>query len=420
MKLINNKKMKRSLYLLACLFVLISSCKNDDDVPSRTIFTFTGRNAGGVHEDWWILLHDNESGDLIDAKQVFEKQTTTFESKKKISGNKMTVTFFRGSNTSLGSNVADIHRDIDVGAEWSYGFRDNVTQTNIEYGGEYSLSVTDVPTLYSSTVTDGYGEIEFTNGFKYADNILSATPFTSNSTKTPMVVIETTEDHPKYYMLNGDIIADEEFNISYNDFKDFDKYLTVDLPEGEILDQSYISGDYDQSLAVYYGYILQDFNWQQGIPIKSTINVPLLNSISKYYIYLRTNTWIYTSQGNPPSSIEFVSSDGYTSTGQSFDDFKVTTTKDYVYSQSYFGYSSGNTHTDLTYYAAKGSEKPFYTLTSDLEQKYLVDKSKITYNGTFFNVKGRTHADVVRWMFDNDFDLNSTYEESIVGGEHVQ
>lgn len=407
--------MKRSLYLLLAIFAFLSSCDDGDEVPSRTIFTFTNMRGSfpTIAPEVWVIIHDNETQELVDARMV-PNGTTTFESTKRLSSDKITVTIFEASTSSPGYSGSSTYRDVDVGAEWANA-RILKASDDVLYSGDFDLRVTDVPSVYSVVISDGYNETIIPGTFTFDNETIAMSPMASETARDQMVVVETNDNHPKYLYIE-DVRSNQERTVSYNSFKDFDKYLTVELPSPAIAAYMYVTADYRKPYQVYKAYSFAHFIWKLSIQEKNEINVGLLNSISNYYIDVRGGSWFYVSQGEAPSSIEYVSNEGYTSTGTTYDNFKITTSKDYVYSYSSFGYSASGVALSMYHYAPKGSEKPFYSITPEIEAKYKIDRSKLVSEGLTFMVKGRSYADFVSSRYDPEFNFETSYFESSVFG----
>jgi len=403
--------MNKVLLFLFPLCVLLSACNNDDDtVASRTIFTFKGLDVVG-DQDWWVIIHDGESGDLIDSKQVFPNTTTTFESTRKLAGGKLTVTFFVGSNSPFGYNVASVYSGIDPGSTWAFGRPPGVTPAFYNTGGQRNVKIADVPSLFSVATSGQFGETTLANSVSYTGSSISLSAFVTSGTKDQMIVVDTGVGNPKYWTMPNTSV---DMMMSYSNFQAFDKYVKFTFPKTDGIN-SYITAGYKYPQFYWEGYTLQNTQYGGLHPAERTeLSIGFLNSIPNYYLYLQVAGWTFHSEGNPPSSIEFVSPDEYTATATSFDDLKITTSKDYVYSGADFGYSTSNSSLDIFFYSAKGTEKAFYPLTSEIESKYQVDKSSIHYLGTTFMVKGRSYAEMVSQTFAETIDANRTFQESSV------
>jgi hypothetical protein len=400
--------MKKFLQLLILsIAAILNSCSKDDDVPSRVIFTFEAGTTSS-NADIWIVLHDNETGDLIDSKQIFQNSTTTFESTKKISSGKLAVTFFDGSNSPVGYSSANVYTDVDLGSKWYRDYSNAVNQKD-PVDGVYTLTVNNLPSVYSFTLSDAEGP---TSG-------LTAPPPVNGSVMTSgefrsglkeLVSIDPGVGNPKYTELTG-LTDGQSLTMSYNDFKDFDKYIKVTFPEnGEIYTE--IRGGYKKFDNDLSGYVFHYSSYDYKGPKRTELNIGLLNSVSNYYINLGISGWYYASQGPPPTSITYVNPDDFIMSGNTLEEFKIVKKDDYVFSSIIF-FNEAMTY-NVAYHSLPGKENFIDPLTKDIESKYAVDKTGFHLYEGYFEVKGRSLSEFIRSTFDKSYDPNTPFEISSV------
>jgi len=410
--------MKKSLSFLFFLCVLFFSCNNEDKVPNRTIFTFTS-NFANPNTDYWIILRDNSSGNLIDSRQItVDRTAVTFESTKPISNNKMDVTIFQGTpNSTNGNAVAQVYTGVDVGSEWMAPYK-GYSPTPPNYGGtagQYDLKISGVPSLVSFNVSDQFGYVGIgTSSYTYTAGNITCKPTITGNGHTQLISIDIGSGKSKYAMVDNPTDG-KAIVIDYSTFKEYDKYINVTFPNTALVSID-VYGYEEGSPINFDSYLLQQYRYSGAAPVKmSEWNIGVLNSLEKYSIGLEImGSFLYTSYGPAPTSIQYVSPDVYQVSATTKDDYTITSSTSFTFRAADFGYTEGSRSIDFSYFVPQGYQGKHYdAIGSDLAKKYGIDLSKLSYQGTTFT-NGRSYDVMLEYRFTPTFDPYSPYSETQV------
>jgi hypothetical protein len=341
------------LFLLS-LGVLMSACKDDEDkVPNRTIFTFTLNSWDSM--DYWIIIRDNENGDLIEERRLtVDNRSLVFESTKPLKNNKIDVTLFQISN----GVVADIYAGIDIGAEWTWPYKSvPVTQPNT--GGDagvYSLKIINVPSLFSFNVSDKFGNrLNYHEGqdHLFSAKTITCTPNITGNGHTQLVSIDTGTGKQKYAMIDN--VSVGTVTLDYSAFKEYDRYVNFTFPGTNSLSSLVYGQGGEDPYINYYSYIIQQYWSNSAKPWeKSELNIGVLNSIDKYRIDLDVSgTYHYTSFGPAPASIQYVDPASYSVSATTIHDYSITSSTPFTFRVANFGYLDGKS-VQFYYHAPAG------------------------------------------------------------------
>jgi len=409
------RAMKKPFFLLLALCALISACKDEEEetAPDRRIFTFIFFSGEG---DYWIAIHDNESGDLIDERQI-TADTTVFESNKPIQNNKIDVTIFQ---RDLHRNIAaDVYTNIDIGAEWTWQHK-AYPGTQPEPGsalGEYNLNITNVPSLLSVSVSDKFGNrLTYKEGLdhKFLAGTIICTPNINENGHTQLVSIDPGSGKQKYAMIDTPGVG-ATVTIDYSAFKEYDKYINFTFPLTASFTSLVYGNDKGSPISNYYAYVIQQYWSESSSPrYKSELNIGVLNSLEKYSIDLDImSSFHYTSRGPVPTSIQYVAPTSYTVSATSIGDYTITSSTPYTFRVANFGYFDDR-NVQFSYHAANGyTGKHHDAISSIMAEKFKIDLSKLEYTNTVF-ANGRTYEQALEYDFNPVFDIFTPYSETRV------
>ena len=394
--------------LLFFLVLLLIGCSDDDTVSNRRIFSMD-YNADSIDPvtGVWIVLRDDETGELIEARELVNG-LNSFESTKRIKSGKLTVTHFIASSGAY----MRVYSDVEVGSEWSNGI-DRYQQSDPQspsLSGEYYLTITNVPALYAFTITDKYG---FKNHIdaNYENGTVKIFSDFSNGEKQ-LITIDPQVGKQKYAYVE-DLHVGKIVTLDYSDFKEFDSYLHLPY-EGTKEEIAYAAGyttakyynGYD-TYRLYYGgtYAPNDF-------VKKDMNIGILKDLPIYRIWLYNGFSEYQYYGPVPHSVERKSSEVWV-TDPSFKNFSITGTGRYNYSRIAFSHiseGSGDPSIYVEIYSQEGDLKFSDPLTDEMESTYHLKMDDLKYSTMEIMSGTRTLKDAINMTYRSDFDFTKAYE----------
>ena len=402
--------MKR-LLLWPVLFSLFSSC-GDHDV-SKQIFKFT---LGKVISDTevWIVLHDHESGELIDSRMINVGTTEIFETKQSIPSGKLDVTLFQGS-LDKSQILAEVYTDIEVGAEWVFANSDNwydIPDPGSSQG-TYELVITDVPSLQSMDVSDEFGG-SFIASINLVGTTITVQPeIHLNSAGRQLVTIDTGVGKERYAWLEN-VQAGKSFSLSFSSFIEFDKYLTFTFPAND--DVRFYSMGYDVHTAPNFtSFKLGHLNpGQLGTTAITQLNFGFLNDFPQYTIAIDLNPYRFESLGPAPTAIEYVDPNNFKTASPTIDTYSITASRAYDYRSATYRYSTQNKDVVIIYNASSGDVKHYEAIPQELATKFSINMNSVKYINTMIMVKGQSYEDFVQWNFADSNPLTIPYEHTII------
>ena len=407
--------MKYTLLIFVSILVFVTSCKDDDVVDNRVIFKFTLKDPIYATADRWIILRDNESGEVIDSRQVQKNETAIFESTKKIPSGKMTVTFFRAYDSPTAR--AQVYSGVDVGSEWtsSEDLRNKAKPDGPETSGTYNLRIINAPTLYSFTLSDENGPTNMNTKAVNDNGIITLEAgFTTGNRQ--MVSIDPLEGNQRYAFIE-DIDFNENIVLDYNDFKEFDRYIGLSMLYGDIQVRAY------PTVAKFYNGYDTYYNNEYGSSeslTKEVMKLGVLEEFKTYRITLNLNRIEYRFLGPPPSSIdpmrgEFV--EGFVLAETDFANYKLETTSDYNHryvNYHYNGQRASDRSLDVEYYGPKGDWKLPDALTDEIIAKYSLKMDQPKYGLTEVSLGTETYEKLLDYYFSADYDPGEPFEITTV------
>jgi hypothetical protein len=391
--------------------VVLFGCKDDDIVSNRTIFRITFKDASNNPPDSWIVLRDDDTGELIDARMLDKTSTNVFDSKKRIKSGKMTVTYFEAPFGGSAASVR-VFSGVDVGSNWTKSDegRYQSDPDSPLNAGQYNLTINNVPPLYQFSVSDKYGSTRLNVNADYLNSAITISPGYSTGVKQ-LVTIDPQVGKQKYAFIEG-ISTGEEVVLDYSQFKEFGSYVHLSA-QGAADNNIYVTG-YD--VAKYYNgydiYSIYNNGYAPADFVKSDMNIGVLPDlpVDRFTINYRSDYYEY--YGAIPSSLNFVHSD-LLITDISLDHFIVQGTTRYKFSVlNYFHYPDDNSDPfiDLYFYSPEGVFKHFDPLTDEIVSKYSLKINKVRYGRMTITTGTRTYQDQLEYMFAKEFDSTKPYE----------
>ena len=401
--------MKKSLYLLFSLCVIFSACKDDDVVSNRVIFKFSLKDPIYDMGDRWIVLHDDESGEVIDSRLITKGEVAIFESTKKIAGDKMTVTYFRASDR--GGSWAQVFAGVGVGSEWTSMDEGRNQSGSDSHGvsGTYSLTINNAPTLYSFTIADKTGTT-LPNVKAVNDNgtIILSPRF--NTGLKQLVSIDPLDGKQKYAFIEN-IGQDENVVLDYNDFKEFDKYIEIDFPSYSYIDVKAYPG-----LSKFYNTYDLYYNNEYGLwdnLEKQELNLGVLNEFPLYRITTYSGIVDYSYLGPAPSKIDYPNFGEFVVTDTGIDTYKIEAGSNFNHRHVNYRYNPPSGSSDrsiqIEYYGPQDS-KLHDALSDEIIAKYSLKMDKLEYGRSDVTFGTQTYPKLLDYYFADVYDPSEPFE----------
>ena len=399
--------MKPLLTLLVLAAFTISCRHENEEGPLQTVFTATALLDDGT--DCWIVLRDNETGDLIDARQLTSNIPEIFESTANIASGKLAVSFFKASQPTF--MTASVYTDVAVGTSWTANYKTPVPQSR-NFAGTYRLTITGIPSLWWLTVSDDRGKtlIDYPVEWTEEKIVVDAQVDVSRDGKH-LVVVEPLEEDPKYMMIEN-VEVDKPITVDYDNFLKFDRYVTATFPENTRV-FSYVGSYLDATKET--SYLLQgQYPAANDTYLFSHKTFGFLNSISNYEVSVSVGDWGYFSRGPAPAAIEFIDGENFSTSVTSIYDYQFSGSKPYVYTNAKFSNYDSERLYLVDYTSPNGNTKFFDAITPEIAAKYLINPDALQYHYTLVTVVGRPYNDALRSLFDPGFDSYTPFEQVVV------
>lgn len=401
----------KKFVLLIILIASLWACKEDDDVvPNRVIFTFTLKQPLFNDDDRWIVLRDDETGELIDARQVTASEPAVFESTKKIASGKMTVSYVRAAQAANASVWAKVYAGIDIGSSWTSNddIRNKTNPDTEPWSGTYDLTINNAPTLYSFALSDKNSRTNRNTKAVNDNGTITMTGGFSNGVKQ-LVSIDPPEGKQKYSFIES-IGVDENIVLDYNEFEEFDKYIKLD----PAFTYAYVDVmGYPGPATFYNGYTIYDNN-EYGLSDaleKPEMNVGILNELSTYRISISYFTFFYQYLGPAPAEVKFPTFGQFEVIKTGFKDYELKTSGDYNHTRaSYYFYPQSGNGVQIDYWSPKGNPKHFVPFSDEILSKYGLDMDQLEYGHTDVSVGSQTYSKLLDYYFADEYDQSQHYE----------
>jgi hypothetical protein len=391
----------KNLFIPLFISVLVFSCKNNDDViediTPKTLFTYTSDFGNGDGTEEWIILRDSETGDLIDAKQVQKNIPLIFESKVKVSNDKLSITQLTISQHK-DFVLAGVYNGIAVGSVWVPGyFEDNRIPAGNSIGS-YSIEITGVPDIYNYALGNGQDDISYYLNSNGSTLTGDGVDISANSRKHILSVYPISGD-PRYRSFDN-LAGGDEIKFSYSEFKAFDKILNVKFPEGNT-PQGTIRM-LDSGTGFWYS-LFSSYGFIEAPEDLTEANFGFLSGYNYYEINLAFGDFQYSSQGPAPTSIDFVDAEQFTVNNNSIDKFSATASHSYNFRAIHYVYDAPDAgiEVDITYYDPAPGAQHFDAFTPELISKYSIPMTDVKFESASFIVGGQTYEQWQNYWFVN-------------------
>ncbi|MBA4745466.1 MAG: hypothetical protein H2058_09410 [Muricauda sp.] len=320
-----------------------------------TYFTFEALTNTGDTDDW-IIIHD-ENGLLLDFKpfefgDMFEFQVSEEETQP----NNLTITLFNYKNSVEGEMLHTIKSYPNISAESHWKYTPNAGANNDPprnpSTGSFNVTVENVSPKYR-WISDRQGILVATSGPDLPG-------FTSNYTHENIPIYDNPDffftiydssNNLKYHSIEN-VSDGDDIILDYSDFKSFDSYLEVTLPNTtSTYKLSSISAvfDDDQSVSLRGGKFTSYFfaDAEPPVPLK----LGYLDAYSKYLSIISYYTdefaYAYTKFGDKPESIIIPENKSITVLDESIYNYQFETNLDYQMKDVLWEVKEGERYVDL-------------------------------------------------------------------------
>jgi hypothetical protein len=362
--------------ILTVLFlVLMMACHDsgptEDLVDERTVFTFLlPSETTGSASDHWIVLKDDETGDVVDSREIKIGETAEFKSRKKLNSGKLAVTIV--STLPLFAHMS-VYAGVPVGSNWSLLKPAALVNSPTETPYEYTAHLYHIPGLLAFSLSDKYGQ----HGDIYYNLTSVEGPFhTSGAGLKQLISVAIDDENPRYVLWSG-VTEGSVASFSYENLTEFDKTVQMAFPETPI--SATVLG-YEGSPGFSNSFVVYDNTSRKFIP-RSDLKLGFLDLFPNYKIDLTIGPYTYKSQGPAPSTIPYVSPTDFDNAPRAITNFNITTKQDYSFvKSSYYGGKPSNF--DIEYFAPVGQKNRFGPLDDELANKLGYDENKISFTST--------------------------------------
>ncbi len=433
--------MRALTFLSIILFsVLLFNCsKNDAEQPEpqkeedkeetlvpEVYFSLNINNAwsSDTSEHNWIIIHD-ENGDVLDYARYENGDALTFEALEDEVTENLSITTLNYNTTGGENYIIKTYPNIPKKSVWSFKNLPpaeellinpeigtfNIVVDNIPGIQRHSLSGDNRINAENSTTTLG------SNPALYALHIDNIKLFERNNY---LLTILDDDNNFKYIQLN-DVKNDDNLNLDYSDFSDFDHYLNIDLPSAQAPNTSVLAleNDINSNVGVYT--LNHDFDPSYWHIPQNFIKIGYLDAFKKYKVRFDLNLdgcrYNYRKNGDKTALLTIPSKPDFTYEDESISNFSFSTSASYIRQLSRWEtpleeINNTGFKVQWTIYSDSETSLNFYDLPEDIKNMYPdLSISSMKYGSTTIYLKSESQSDFINHMFvTNEKVLEFEYE----------
>ena len=429
------------LFLLLFVGVFLLNCskdepsapkpeEKDESKPSTekdSAITFFTLN---VESSWflkglksWAIIY-NDQNELLGLKLIESEGEILFEEPLEKITEKLTITLVSQHNDSGETfNKLSTFHEIPKGSKWNLKvYRRPPDEPRGKIVGEFAVKIDEIPVDNNNFMiqfSDYFG-IQPHSAYSSDNNGLAITTNTislyENSTEQLIFLLDGNNEL-KYHFITGE--KDNTINLSYNEFKTFDKIINIKIPDTDDYRGLVLGYNEEQNINLYGGYLLN--NIYSSIFRENDINplqLGFLDRFDKYWIQAgftyNNYQYAYQSIGEKPTSIIPPSNPLIEITDQNFPSFKFSTNLDYSRKTIIWEYIEGERQVDYIYsnwsiYSPNSISKSAPDLPDEVIQSLEnFDVEKLDYQKSEFFIDFNNYETFVRNKFVNPIDDSST------------
>jgi hypothetical protein len=294
---------KRIAYLLVIVSTIIS-CSEDEQPPQpKTYFELTvDEHYWTERTEDWVVIQDQDNK-LLAAKMFESGQSFVFDTVVTVN-EPITISFFQRSSGTQERYTVSTYHGLAVGEKWTLGsFIPLATEGTTL--GPLSVTLNDPNSGHelNTQISSKYGE----RGVSTRDNLaIKFNPLTYSSSADDLFLFAADKNrNPKYKFIEN--AAPGNLSITLADFSDFDKQVTIALPQASTFSAAIVRAyETGQVRSSSHGYCVNFFlEGLNGSTIDS-YRLGFLNRFTKYWtIAFATYSGYsisYDAYGDIPSS----------------------------------------------------------------------------------------------------------------------
>ncbi|WP_437395933.1 hypothetical protein [Flagellimonas lutimaris] len=320
-----------------------------------TYFTFEALTNTGDTDDW-VIIHD-ENGVLLDFKSFEFGDNFEFQVlKEEPHPDNFTITLFNYKNSVEGEMLHTFKSYPNISAEshWKYTSNAGANNDSARDSSTGSFNIT------IKNVSPKYRWISDRNGILVATGGPDLPGFTGNYTHENIPIYDNPDffftiydssNNLKYYSIEN-VSDGDDITLDYSDFKSFDSYLEVELPNTtSTYKLSSISAVFedDQSMNLSGGKFTSYFFADAEPP--SPLKLGYLDTYSKYLSIISYNSdeflYAYTKFGDRPDEIIIPENKSITILNESIYNYQFETNLDFQMKDVLWEVTEGERYVDL-------------------------------------------------------------------------
>lgn len=382
--------------------------------------------------DNWIIIHD-ENGNLLDYSKYKNGDELSFEAiNDSVSENLRitTLSYFKYTSEEKRNYYLNTYPNVPKNSIWNLKILSSTGDALLENPiiGKFNLKVDNIPGVKIHTLSVDNRINNQSANIKISE---------SNSQYYQLNINEidlTERDNYFLSILDGDnnlkyiffdnIQNGENINLDYQDFKDFDSYLNIDLPPQQYLKLYPTVLAYPeyttQTNAVYtFNHPYDSSYWNLGLDF---IKIGYLNEFKKYEIRFELSldgySYNYVKIGSKTNNLSIPEMPNITYKDYSIYDFSFSTNTEYHRKTNTWKYNSDNSSTTWSIFSDSKSNLNFNHLPEEITNTYPdINIDAMKFNRSELYLIGESQTDFIKNTFVAN-DKAIEYEHASISISH--
>lgn len=400
------------------------------DIPiDSTLITYFTYNVsidllGAPKEDHGIMIHDKE-GELLEYKTFETGDYLIFQSIASKKPDDFTVTtFFRSTARNGNEEYYDFetYPNITSGSIWTFliiprSYTDNIGDPI----GSFNVAISNLTeeferfSLSSNHETRTLGNYTTENGLKTL-NLDNVGVYENNS----FILTTVDNENRKKYIEINNVQAGDDLIFDYDEFRDFDHTINIQLPSNIGLLNLWQHGGTEPQQYQNQTYSLEDFHWGQSDPIiPETISLSFNDNLKTYLTQINLDSeefsYYYYKHGTKTDNLTINKPD-YSVLDESLFNFSFNTNVGFITRLT--GWSAAVNNGGKTYRTQWGvlsktnSNPKLNQLPEEIQATFPnLNINDLQNRGTILNLRGESYEKLISNKFINHQDTyNREYE----------
>jgi hypothetical protein len=353
--------------------------------------------------DNWVLVHDI-NGKMLGYQSFETGDSVLIKKSGEIADNKINITLIRFDTNFKYLNLQSYLYN-NVGQEWTLSMP--VYPPVTSKIGQFQVNVASVP-AESSYQFSNKNHILFGTAHWSLGGLLEQT--LDLHANAPDCFFHLTDDRgvPKYLLLQN-IQSGQQYNLSANLLKDFDKTVGVSFPPTLSRKILYTVNNVQPGQPnPKSGYILNgnlSNTYISNTETRSSVILGYLDSYTNYFTtmsveYGSTLKYFYERLGTKPDKIELPLKDSFLLTDKNIFQFRFQNNKPFVQRNSYWMYKEAGGTLSWQFCAPYGATQLYPDIPAELTAKFpSLLPDKLQHEATLFTVQGESYGDMIDFTF---------------------